>query len=337
MDWSKGFTSSFYASFVDPNTWSDDSFFDITGGSIQKSDDSLKESATIECMEYPYDEEKWVRVWMDTNQEGSSEHVPLFTGLAIYPSRSKHGMQEKNTLNCFSVLKPAEDILLQNGWYVGAGADVKTTLRKLLSYTKAPVEFSEKNNPVLTENILAEQGESALTMCWKIIDAIRWRMVIDGYGRITICPKATVDDISVTLDSLTYDVLETDLTLENDWYNSPNVLRVTVGEVTAVAKDEDPLSIYSIPNRGREIWTEERDVTLNSSETIGKYARNRLKELQVSTLKLSYSRRFNPDIQVTDLINIHYPEVNINGICEVSSQTITIGNGARTSEDVYFR
>ena len=338
MDWSRSFTSSYYATFVDPKTWADVSSFDITGGSIQYSGDTLKGSATIECKEYPYTSEQWVRVWMNADQEGDCERVPLFTGLAIYPSKKMHGLSESNTLNCYSVLKPAEDILLQNGWYIQKGADVKEVLKKLLSVTNAPVTFEDYQIPILMDNIIAEQGETYLSMAQLLIDVINWRIVINGYGEIIIGPKPSETGIiSSTFHSIDYDILEVDWSYENDWYNSPNVLRVTSGELTAIARDDDESSPYSTVARGREIWAEENGVVLNSNQSLSQYAVDRLKDLQYTTYKVSYTRRYDPDVRVSDYISIFYPEVKLYGTFEVASQTINIGSGARTSEEVYMK
>ncbi len=338
MDWSRSFAASYQAAFVDPKSWSDTSLFEITGGSIQYTNDTLKGSATIECSAYPYTTEKWVRVWMNADQEGDYERVPLFTGLAIYPSKKMHGLNESNTLNCYSVLKPAEDVLLQNGWYIRKGADVKEALVKLLSVTNAPVTFEDYSIPTLTDDIIAEQGETCLSMAQLLVDAINWRIVIDGYGEIIVGPKPSETGIvSSVFHSKEFDILEVDWSSENDWYDSPNVLRVTSGEVTAIVRDDDPDSPYSTVTRGREIWTEEHEVVLNSNQSLSQYALDRLKALQHTTYKLSYTRRYVPGIRVSDYISIFYPEVNLYGTFEVSSQTINIGSGARTSEEVYMR
>ena len=43
MDWSKGYSASYYAARVDPVTWRDVERFEITGGSIKRGVDALRE------------------------------------------------------------------------------------------------------------------------------------------------------------------------------------------------------------------------------------------------------------------------------------------------------
>ena len=87
-------------------------------------------------------------------------------------------------------------------------------------------------------------------------------------------------------------------------------------------------------NRGREVWAEEKDCNLNTNESLGQFALRRLQEKQRHYLSVSYDRRFHPDVLTTDLIDLNYPAQGISGTFYVTSQSITIGYGARTSEEV---
>jgi len=340
MDWSKGFSSSFYACFIDPNTWADDERFEITGGSIQKNEDGLLESATVNCVSYQSFSERWIRVWMDAVQDGDSVHEPLFTGLAINPERTFNGFLETNSLNCYSVLKPADDVLLPKGWFINKGENVRENILKLLEPTKAPILFD--GDPAwLTDTLIAEQGETNLSMARFILDTINWRILLDGYGRIHITPSAIdknglVTDISSKYGARGNDVIELSVRIENDWFESPNVFRAISGGLTAIARDDNPESEYSTVSRGREIWMEESDVVLDSKETLANYARRRLKEEQFMTYKVSYTRRFDPMAHVSDIVEINYPQIDLNGLFQITSQTVTIGSGASTSEEVYL-
>jgi len=79
---------------------------------------------------------------------------------------------------------------------------------------------------------------------------------------------------------------------------------------------------------------EESDCNLSEGETIAEYAKRRLKEEQSSEMLVKYKRRFVPDIEPTDIIELYYPELDINGTFEIKSQTITIGYGATVAEEV---
>ena len=159
MDWIKGFSASYYASEVDPRTWKDADRFEITGGSVSRTDDGLRNSADIECVRYDKNREIYVRIWLDAKQDSNGAHEALFTGLACAPDRDINGNLSTNRVQCYSVLQPCEDILLPRGWYAPAGTNAEIILRDLLSVTPAPVEV-DGETPSLLSHIVAEEGEN---------------------------------------------------------------------------------------------------------------------------------------------------------------------------------
>ena len=331
MDWSKGYTATFYASFVDPVTWRDIERFEIVGGSISHSDSDLRESCDLDCINYDQSQERWVRVWMDTKQEGSSAHVALFTGLATSPDREIDGTLVSTPVELYSVLKPAADVYVQRGYYAPIGVRGADIVLQLLDVIPAPIE-AEEYSPRLQSAIISEDGETRLTMALKILEAINWRLVISGAGEIRILPKST-EPVAV-FGSLENDMLEPQVSINYDWFSCPNVFRAIAEGISAVARDEDPDSPLSIPARGREIWMEESDCELMAGETIAEYAQRRLKEEQAINTTMSYDRRFHPEVNIGDLVEIHYPRQGIEGIYEVTDQSIEIGIGVKTSEEV---
>ena len=121
MDWSKGYIAEYYISIVDPASWRDGERIEIRSGSASRTDEGLRQSADINVSSFDRNGEHWIRAWMNVEQNGTSDHVALFTGIASVPSESI-GTSAKNVpLECYSVLKPAEDVLLERGWYAPAG------------------------------------------------------------------------------------------------------------------------------------------------------------------------------------------------------------------------
>lgn len=323
MDWSRGFESTYYCSIVDPISWRDIDRFEITGGQISRNTENLIESASIDCVRYDLGEQ-WVRIWMDTKQNGATEHIALFTGLATSPADSVDGTLVTNNLSCYSVLKPSADVLLPRGWY--APKDSSTGLIKDLLNTPAPIVIDD-DIPSLTHNIIAEAGEKNLTMLRKVLLAMDLRIRITGMGEIQIKKQATESSAQFGVDN---DCIEPIFSKEYDWYKCPNVFRAISGDESVTVYDDDPNSPLSTVSRGREIWKEEDGCDFNTGETLYEYALRRLKEEQMVAQKISYTRRYNPDIYVTDLVNIKYPQ--FDGVYLVTSQRIELGYGARTTE-----
>lgn len=325
MDWSKGITATYYGSIVDSTTWRDIDRFEITGGRISRSLGELVESANVNCTGFEH-REKWIRIWLNAKQGGESSHIALFTGLATSPSKNIRGYYTETSLECYSVLKPLQDILLPRGWYAPQGSG-KSVILDLLSATPAPSKI-EDGIPLLRQNIIAEERETYLSMLNKILLALNWRIKITGDGTIRVVP---ISSKSVSVFGYDYDIIETELNIEYDWYKCPNVFRAISGDESEVVVDDSD-SVLSVCNRGREIWDEDTSCNLNAGETLYEYAQRRLKEKQRTEKKVSYSRRFDPDIYVTDVITINYPQVQ--GTFFISSQTIDIGYEAKTTEEV---
>ena len=330
MDWSKGFSANYYITVVDRNSWRDIDRIEITGGTVKRSYSDLRESADINCVEYDSTTEQIIRVWLDAKQEGDSSHTPIFTGIATSPGRNINGRLETNTLQCYSILKIAQDILLPGGWYAPASANGGAIIRRLLSVTGAPIDIAE-NSPGLKSAIIAEQGENNLSMVEKILGAMNWRLKLTGRGEIIIEPIS--HDPVDRFDPIENDVVELSLSITNDWYGCPNVYRAVSDDAVAIARDDSPDSPFSTVNRGREIWYEETSCYLNENETLSDYARRMLKDAQQVAYNISYARRFDPNIRVEDVVSINYPEQNISGNFLITDQSIELSHGARISEE----
>lgn len=331
MEWNYGFSAKYYVAIVDPATWKDIDRVEITGGKISRSTDTLRESADLDCVAYDRSSEQWIRIYLNAKQEGSSERVALFTGLATSPGRDIDGFRESNQVQCYSVLKPAQDILLQRGWYAPAGVDGTELIKRLLGVLPAPIEFGE-GSPALQQSIIAEKKESNLSMALKILEAINWKLRIRGDGSILIQQQS--DDEIAFFSALENDSIEPKINVKRDWYKCPNVFRAIADNNDEVVTDDDPDSLLSTVSRGREIWLEEDNCDLNDGETLRGYASRRLKEEQIVAATVSYDRRYDPDIYVDDVVRLHYPAQNIDGLFRVMKQDIDLTFGAQTSEEV---
>lgn len=329
MRWESGFSASYRAYIVDPTTWEDTDEIEITGGTISRdSGDDLLESASLDVREKLG--ETWVRVYLIAEQDGGTVRVPLFTGLTSSPSRDLDGLRESFSVDCYSVLKSASDKMTPLGYYAPAGARGAYLAAQLLKGAGITATYDE-GSAALANTIVAESGETALTMAQRIVDAIGWQIRINGRGAVTIEPKDT--EIRATF-SADRDAIEPQVTDTDDWYSCPNVLRVTSGSQTIVVRDDDPASPLSTVARGREIWQQE-SVSLSDASALPTYALQLLAELQSHTRILKYKRRFDPDVRPGDRIRISYPASGIDGTFKVSSQSITLGFGARTEEEAY--
>ena len=330
MNWKNGYEARYYCTVVDRVSWRDLQRFEVLGGSISKTEKDRMESANIELTSIPADGEIWVRVWLDARQGQDGAHEALFTGIMSVPVTNWQGRRKTHNTECYSVLQPAADVLLQRGWFAPKGWNGAMLIRQLLEVTPAPVEQAA-NSPTLSQNIIAEDGETCLSMSKKILDAIGWRLRITGKGIISIEPKA--QEATARFDSIENDCVELSVTDKRDWFQCPNVFRATSGELVAVARNDDRSSPFSTVSRGREIWNEETNVALSEGESIEDYAARRLKEVQAPSRTVNYARRYLPDLYPGDIAHLHFPENGILGNFRIAAQRIELGYGARTAEE----
>lgn len=330
MNWDKGFTARYSYMIVDPSSWRDLEAHDLISGSVSRSADGLMDAADMTITDLPADGEVWVRIYLHARQNHDGVREALFTGLMSTPGVDWDGSRHTYNAECYSVLKPASDVLLPRGWYARAGANGAAVAAELLGVGPAPVEY-EDNAPALTAAIVAENSETNLSMAQKVVNAIGWRIRITGQGIITILPKSM--ERVASMDPIENDIIELEVKDTRDWFSVPNVMRVVIQDRTAIARDEDPGSPYSITNRGREVWMEDSQGSMSDGESIESYAMRRLQEEQSPARICEYTRRYWPDLYPGDAIQLHYPEQQIDGLFWIRSQKIDLGYAARTSEE----
>ena len=329
MNYGAGYKATYYAEIINPRSWTEQERVNIKSGSIKRQEDGLRQTADLDVTDFNQTQEVWIRVYMDARQEDNVSHEALFTGVVSAPETNIDGAAVTIPLQCYSVLKPCEDIVLERGWYAGAGENGAAVLRRLLNVSPAPIEV-EGDAPALSDYIVAEDGETALSMIDKVLDAMGWRLIISGDGTIHISAKPVLP--SITFSATGADVIETSLSIKRDWYACPNVFRASSGDVVAVARDDDPFSLLSTVSRGREVIMSEDDVTLSSDEGIAEYAARRLKEEQQVAESADYSRRYVPDLNIGDIVKMAYAQ--LEGTYVINEQSIDLTYNGRTSENV---
>lgn len=328
MNWNLGFRAAYHACLVDRVTWQDGERFGITDGGINRTDTGLKESADLTALE-SVGMERWIRVYLDAEQDGDSAHIPLFTGLTSTPEEDIDGVIHRTKIQCYSVLKPAQDVMLPIGWYAEKGFVCTEIIDSLLAVCPAPV-IIESGSPRLAQHYIAEMDESNLTMVYKLLDAIGWRIRIEGDGTIHVEPKPTAP--AITFSAGSYGLIKPQVNRKNDAFEAPNVFRAVSEALAVTAYDEE--SELSVSNRGREVWAQETGVATTDGETLALYARRKLKELQKVSQTMSYDRTFEPSLNVGDKVGLRYPSTGIDGIYTITSQSLTLDHCVTTSEEV---
>lgn len=334
MEWNDGFSALYELMKVDPVTWYESGSFDFVSGSVKHIEGGLLESADLTMTENPG--ECWVRVFLKAKQEAGGARTPIFTGLTSVPERTGDGTRITYRVECYSVLKPLEDILTPRGYYAPAGAEGALLVRDLLSVGAAPVVV-DGESPALLDPIVSEDSTTRLDMAWMILDAIGWRLRVSGDGTIHVCEAAS--EPVALFDTMENDIIENATTDAQDWFSVPNCIRVVSGERYVEYKD-DSYSQVSVDARkaqrggSGEIWLSDSASGIGDKESLAEFAMRKLKEAQSPARKVTYARRYRPDVLVSDIVTLHLPVIGIDGQFKITSQTIELSHGARTSEEV---
>ena len=329
MNWDQGYTARYYGRILDPESWREIDTFEIIDGHITRNSEDLMEAASLTVPSFESDAEKYVRIYLDAAQDANVSHNALFTGLTSSPQQRTESGATEHSLTCYSVLKPAKDIFLAPGWFAPADTPAGEIIQNLLKVIPAPVE-DKTRGVMLQDNVIAEQGETNLTMLYKILKATNTRAVIQGDGIVTL--EEQPEEEAATFSDRDVDIIEDGIDQTYDWFECPNVFIAIANDLYAVARDEDEDSPLSIQNRGREIQKQETNVQLAANETIAEYAERRLKEEQTIAEVVSYQRRYLPNVTVSDYIRLNTAATR--GLFQVTSQSVELTTAARTSETV---
>lgn len=334
MDWKQGYTSTIRLYLVNQSTWGDGDEIDgLVSASVTKDNESsLIEDASISLDKNSLN--GYVRLVLEAKNSSEMAREPLGTFLVTSPKRSINSKLTTINLECYSVLKPAEDKELPPGWYFPEGGDPIAGAFELLADTlKCPVEPAESDIRT-DEPKIAESNETALSMAQYLLKDTDHYIAIDGRGRVSI--KKKKDDIVSIFDTYENDILMPEITDESDIFEIPNILRVSdSGGNYETIYNDDVNSDTSIEKLGWEKWASEQ-VTLDYGETLLSKGAERMEEISKSVRKINYKREFDPNVKVNDVALYLLPQQGIIGTFRVISQSYEIGNGVTVNEIAEF-
>lgn len=131
--------------------------------------------------EYPGD--GYVRVWMDAEQGGMAERVPLGTYIMAESNGAPDAGCSEADLR--SVLHPASEKTVPTGTTYRQGTDGAAAAARLIAGSCAcPVSVT--GSDPLRSDVVSEDGESALELAWALLSSCQ--ITTDGMGRVTVGP-----------------------------------------------------------------------------------------------------------------------------------------------------
>ena len=193
MTYEDGYRSAWRLCDVSKATWSDGARVGhVASASVTRSIDSDApsiDSADVELSAATPAVGSYVRLWMDARQSGALARVPIVTGRVAPSSGEVMGtLRTKSDVSLESVLKPAEDAKMDEGWHAPQGTDGAAIAATLLRmHVDAPVIIDQGARPLLEESVVAGT-DTVLSVAWALVgDA--WEIATDGMGVVHLRPR----------------------------------------------------------------------------------------------------------------------------------------------------
>lgn len=344
-DWSASMQQTFEYYVVDPGTWKDQKLLDnVLSCTINRDADAeTLGSASVDITESVG--ECYIRVYLITIQNGVREKYPLGTFLVQTPSSSFDGKIRDVSMDTYTPMLELKEGMPPIGYYVAKKENIMDVVCRLTrEHLRAPV-VEPSCTKKLFYDFVASTDDTWLSFLSDLMSNAKYKFALDEMGRILFAPDQDTASLQPvwTYNDDNSSILYSDLTLDHDLYNVPNVVEVIYSSgndnyYSRVVND-DPNSPISTINRGREIVYRITDPNLIGDPTenqINEYAEQQLRELSTLEYTISYTHGYCP-VRLGDCVRLNYSRAGINNIkAKVISQSIKCESGCPVTEKAIF-
>lgn len=344
-DWLSSMQQTFEYYTVNPKTWGDVKLIDsVTSCTISRDAEAeTLGSANIEIIDSLG--ECYIRAYLITIQNGVKERHPLGTFLIQTPSSRFDGKVRDVSMDAYTPLLELKENPPPLGYYIPKTANIMDIAYALTrNYARAPV-VKPTCNETLFYDFVADTNDTWLTFLIDLIKKAKYQYMLDEMGRILFAP---IQETAALQPVWTYDdgnssILYSDLDLDHDLYNIPNVVEVIYSDSNeyyyARAVNDDPNSPISTVNRGREITHRDSSPAIVGDPTknqIQEYADNLLKEMSTLEYTVTYTHGYCP-VRIGDCVRLNYERAGLVGIkAKVVSQSISCEPGCPVTETAVY-
>lgn len=349
IDWISPMQQTYEFYIVDPGTWLDKRrLTNITSFKITRnSDDDICESASFSCEEWLG--EFYIRVYLIATQNKITSKIPLGTFLAQTCYDDYDGKVRSVSYEAYSPLIELKEKNPPIGYAIIKNRDVIKSIKSIIDENvRAPIDIGDSEtytsgDRYAVQNLVADPEEKWLTYCSSLLKGYESRLGVNPLGHITLEKDLDVGLMSPvwTFNDDNSSILQADITVTKDLYNTPNVVEVihstSKDQYIATAVNDDKTSPVSIVNRGRKIVHREIDDSSNMShDALIKYAKKLLQEMSSIKYELEYTHGYCP-VRVGDCVRLNYRRAGLNGInAKVVSQSINCQSGCLITEKSVF-
>ena len=344
-DWTKSMQRTYEYYTVDPATWGDKSRITcITGSPIERDmSEETRGHVTLEVTE-PLDE-CYVRIYMVTIQNGVRERFPLITVLAQTPGEDFDGKNKTISIDAYTPLIELKEGLPPYGYTVMKNSNIVENVGNICkSNMRAPVVLTTSDK-TLTSDFIANTDDTWLSYLADLISKADYYIDVDEMGRCIFMPKKDTAAMQpvFTFNDDEKSILQPSITTEKDLYGIPNVVEAIYSDdskflVSRIVND-DPVSITSTVNRGREIVFRDTNPSINgtiSQEILDNYAKNLLKAKSSLEYTVTFKHGYVP-VRLGDCVRLNYKRAGLENVnVRITSQSIPCDTSCQIEETGVF-
>lgn len=344
-DWTKSMEQTFEYYVVDPGTWCDKSqITDMIQSSIEwDADADTLGSASFDVGSVLG--ECYVRTYLITIQNGIREKFPMGTFLVQTPKSSFDGRYQKVSIDAYTPLLELKEGIPPLGYSILKNGNVMNNAYKIISENmRAPV-IKTASDDKLYNDFVANTSDTWLTFTKDLLSNAKYNLGLDEVGRVLFLPDqdaASLQPVWTYTDDNS-SILYPDMSVEHDIYGIPNVVEVYYSgshdNYFARVVNDDPNSLTSTVNRGREIVHRETDPQFSREPTnrqVKDYATSLLSQLSSVEYTISYSHGYCP-VRLYDCVRLNYERAGLMDIkAKVTRQSIECKPGCKVTETAVF-
>lgn len=345
-DWTKSMKQTYEYYIVDPISWNDKTPIRNVKSCSVNWDLSAQTlgSASIDTTEDIG--ECYIRPYLVTIQNGTTEKFCLGTFLVQTPSATFDGKSSSVTLDAYTPLLELKDTQPPLGYTILKGENVMDNVHKLVSeYARAPVT-ENKNDALLIQDFVADVDDSWLTYLTDLMTYAKLSFSLDERCRILFAPTTQVEKMQPvwTYADDNCSILLPEITVDRDLYGIPNVVQVIYSTsngtpIYCEIVNNDPNSPTSTVNRGRRVTHRDSNPSFKGEPNemmVQEYATNLLESLSTLEYTLSYTHGYN-QVRIGDCVRFNYKRAGLMDIkAKVTTQKIKCESGCLVEETAAF-
>lgn len=345
IDWRSAMEQTFEYYIVDPISWLDTEKLEGVS-KCQITRDNSSDTLGSATLDFTGNlGESYVRIYLVVIQNGVKERFPLATVLVQTPSLSYDGKVTNTSMDAYTPLIELKENKPPLGYFTPEKNNImKEATRLVNEHARAPI-VGGISDITIYKDFVSNTDDTWLTYIRDMIANAKFYFALDEMGRILFAPKqetASLQPVWTYTDD-NCSILYSDISLERDFYNIPNVVEVIYSDSNdtyyGIATNDSTTSPVSTVNRGRKITQRIENPEIPGVPTqamIDEYAVNYLKEVSTFEYTVKYSHGYCP-VRVDDCVFLNVRSLGLIDVkARVVSQSIECEAGCKVTETAIF-